>query len=121
MTTTTEATKQFLSGSTNGRNIKVAATATAGTLLHTATSTALTKDLVSLQACNTDTTDRKLTLELGGTTSPDDLCEITIPAEAGWIDVLDRAPYAGGVVIRAFAATANVIVIRGEVDRLTEA
>lgn len=121
MTTTTEATRQLLSGATNGRNIKVAATATAGTLIHTATSTSGVKDCVRLFACNTDTTDRKLTLELGGTTAPDDLCEMTIPAEAGWVEVLPGLPYNGGVVIRAFAATANVIVISGDVDRLTEA
>lgn len=108
-------TKQLLSGSANGRNIKVAATGTPGTAIHVAHATA--KDRVRLEACNTDTTDRKLTLECGGVTSPDDLCEVTIPAESGWIPVFDGY-LTGGVTMAAFAATANVINIRGEVDRL---
>jgi hypothetical protein len=121
MTTTTEATKQLLSGSTNGRNIKVVQTATAGTLIHTATNTSGVKDRVTLYACNTSASAVKLTLELGGVSSPDDLCEVTIPSESGWVEVLPGISFNGGVVIRAFAASANVINITGEVDRLTEA
>lgn len=109
--------KVLLSGSTSGRNIKVAATSTPGTTLHTAHATAY--DEVYLFACNTDTTDRKLTIERGGTTSPDDLVEQTIPAEAGWIPVEIGAPLTGSVVVKAFAATANVIVISGWVNRIT--
>ena len=41
-----------LSGSTNGRGIKIAATATAGTLVHTATSSATDCDVVTLYAYN---------------------------------------------------------------------
>lgn len=119
---TTEATKQVLSGGANGRNIKVAAVATPGTLIHTATAVANTKDCVRLFACNTSGTDRELTLELGGVTSPDDTVPVTIPAKAGWVEVLPGLPYNGGVVLRAFcAAAANVILISGEVDRLLEA
>src|SRR5687767_6235023 len=101
--------KQFLSGSTNGRNIKVAATATAGTLIHTADSTA--KDEIWAWATNTSTSDVKLTQEWGGVTSPDDLIEVTIPAEAGDYPIVRGLPLSGGVVFRAFAASANVINI----------
>ena len=79
-------TKEIFSGSTNGRNIKVVATATAGTLIHTANSTA--KDEIWLYACNTDTIARKLTIEFGGATSPDDLIEVTIAPEAGLVLVI---------------------------------
>ena len=75
--------KITLSGSTDGRAIKVAATATAGTTIHTASSTTTTYDEVWLYAQNTDTTDRKLTIEWGGTTAPDDLIEFTVKAENG--------------------------------------
>lgn len=110
----------LLSGSTNGRNIKVAATATPGTLIHTAHATAL--DHVILEAINTSATARVLTIERGGVTDPDDLCEITIPAEgAGWIQIdTGEAPLTGSVVVRAFcAAAANVINVKGGVRRVT--
>lgn len=121
MTTTTEASKQLLSGSTNGRGIKVAATATAGTLLHTATSTSGQKDQVSLWAVNSSAASVKLTLEAGGVSAPDDQIEVSIPPESGLVEVLPGVSFNGGVVIRAFAASANVISIFGDVNRLTEA
>jgi hypothetical protein len=110
-------TKTLLSGATDGRNIKVAATATAGTTIHTAHATS--KDEIWLWATNSDTTDRKLTIEFGGTTSPDDLIEVTIPAEDGAYLVIPGWVVTNSVVVRAFAATANVIVINGYVNRIS--
>lgn len=109
-------TKQLLSGSTNGRPIKVDQTATAGTLLHTATSA---KDELWLWAVNTDTSSHKLTLELGGTTAPDDLIEVSIDAEGGLVLVCPGLIVTGSVVVRAFAAAANVVNIVGYVNRIT--
>src|SRR3990167_9571273 len=103
--------KQRLSGGTNGRNIKVVATSTTGTTIHTAHATS--QDEVWIYACNTDSTDRKLTIEFGGQTSPDDLVEVTIPAEGGVVTVIPGWILTGSVVVTAFAATANVIVING--------
>jgi hypothetical protein len=108
--------KLTLSGSTNGRNIKVVATATLGTTIHTAHATSL--DEITLYACNTDTTDRKLTIEFGGVTSPDDLMEMTIPAESGWINVVPALIVTGSVVVTAFCAAANVVMINGYVNRI---
>lgn len=113
-------TKVLLSGSTNGRNIKITQTATAGDLLHTATSAADTFDEVWLSAMNTSGADVLLTLELGGVTSPDDLLEVTIPGEDGAYQILNGQVYNGGVVIRAFAASANVINITGYVNRIDQ-
>ena len=60
--------KQLLSGTAaNGRNVKVAATATAGTLIHTAVAGASDLDEVWLYACNTGAADVKLTIEYDGT------------------------------------------------------
>lgn len=112
-------TPVLLSGSTSGRPIKVVATSTPGTLIHTAVSGATSFDEVSLWCQNTDSTDRKLTIELGGVTSPDDLIEITVPLESGLLLVLDAARLNGGVAIRAFGATANVLTIVGTVNRMT--
>lgn len=115
--------KQLLSGSTDGRAIKVAATASAGTTIHTGSSTATTIDEVWLWAQNTDTTARKLTIEWGGTTAPDDLIELTVGAESGLVLVapglLIKGNASAALVVRAFAATANVITIHGYVNRIT--
>ena len=111
--------KQLLSGGTNGKNVKVVATATAGTTIHTAVSGTSDMDEIWLYACNTDSTDRKLTLEFGGTTSPDDLVEVTIGAEAGWVLVCPGMLLQNSLVVKAFAAAANVVVINGYVNRIT--
>ena len=114
--------KIALSGSTDGKLIKVAQTATAGTTIHTGSTTATTYDEVWLYAVNSDTTNRKLTIEWGGTASPDDLIELTITAESGLVLVVPGLVLKGNataLVVRAFAATANVISIGGYVNRIT--
>ena len=111
--------KQLLSGSTNGKNIKVVATATAGTTVHTAVAGTSDMDEVWLYACNTDSADRKLTIEYGGATSPDELTEVTITAEAGWVLVCPGLLLQNGLIVKAFAAAANVVNINGFVNRIT--
>lgn len=106
-----------LSGGTTGKNIKVVATATAGTLIHTAHATSI--DEIWLWCVNSDTTDRKLTIEFGGVAAPDDLIEITIPAEDGLYLVVPGLTLTNSLVVRAFAATANVLSVNGYVNRIT--
>jgi hypothetical protein len=110
-------TKVQLSGATTGKNIKVVATATAGTTIHTAHATSI--DEIWLWCVNSDTTDRKLTIEFGGVASPDDLIEVTVPAEDGLYLVVPGLTLTNSLVVRAFAATANVLVINGFVNRIT--
>jgi hypothetical protein len=115
-------TKTKLSASTDGRAIKVAATATAGTTIHTGSATATTYDEVWLYAQNTDTSAVKLTIEWGGTTAPDDLIEVTVQPEAGLVSIAPGLLIKGNatpLVVRAFAATANVITIHGFVNQIT--
>lgn len=115
-------TKVKLSGSTDGRAIKVAATATPGTTLHTGSSTATTYDEVWLYAQNTSASAVKLTVEWGGTTSPDDLIEVTIQPEAGLVAIAPGLLIKGNatpLVIKAFAGTADVITIHGFVNQIT--
>lgn len=107
-----------LSGSTDGRGIKVAATATAGTTIHTAVSGTTDYDEIWLYAQNSDTSNIKLTIEFGGTTSPDDTIEVTIPAESGLILVIPGLVLHNGSVVRAFAGSANLIVMHGFVNRI---
>ena len=106
-----------LSGSTDFRGVKVAATATPGTSLHVAGAVTGDNnlDVVNLEAVNTDTVARKLTIEWGGTTAPDDLTEITLPPESGRIPVVDSGRIRNGLTIRAFAETANVVIVFGHV------
>ena len=111
--------KQLLSGGTTGKNIKVVATSSAGTTIHTAVSGTSNMDEVWLYACNTDSTDRKLTIEYGGTSSPDDLTEVTIAAEAGWVLVCPGLLLQNSLVVKAFAAAANVVIVNGYVNRIT--
>lgn len=114
--------KQILSGSTDGKAIKVAATATAGTTIHTGSSTATTLDEVWVYAVNTSASDVKLTIEWGGTTSPDDHIEYTVKAENGLYLIIPGLILKGNatpLVVRAFAATANVITLSGYVNRIT--
>lgn len=110
-------TALIASGSSDGRMVKVAATSTPGTTLHTTHATDL--DEVFIWAVNSDTTDRKLTIELGGTGAPDDLIEVTIPAESGLALVVPGIRLTGGVVVKAFAAAANVILCAVNVNRIT--
>lgn len=113
--------KLVLSGSTDGKAIKVAATGTPGTTIHTGSTVAATIDEVWLYATNTDTSARKLTVEWGGTASPDDLIEVTIPAESGLTLVAPGLLIKGNasaLVVRAFAASANVVMIHGYVNRI---
>jgi hypothetical protein len=111
--------KQLLSGSTNGRGILVAATATAGTLIHTAIAGTSSEDEIWLYAHNTSAIAVKLTLEWGGATAPDDHIEINIGAEGtGLILVAPGILLQNGLVVRAFAGTADVINIFGYVNRI---
>lgn len=112
----------ILSGAgAGGRNIKVVATATPGTVIHTAVSGFTQIDEIWLWATNTDTTPRKLTIEWGGSTSPDDLIEETIPAESGLVLVVPGLRLNNGLGIKAFCATANVVMIAGHVNRINVA
>ena len=111
--------RRKLSGSTDGRGIKLAASTTPGTLVHTALSSVAANewDEVFIQAVNTSDTAVKLTVEWGGTSSPDDHIEVTIPAENGFTEVIPGHVLQNGALVRAFAAQADVIVLHGYVNR----
>lgn len=109
--------KVQLSGGTSGKNIKVAATSTPGTLVHTASSSAI--DEIWLWAVNTDTADRTLTIEFGGTTSPDDTIILTIPFKTGLVLVIPGLTLGGGLIVRAFASSGNVVDVNGFINRIT--
>lgn len=112
-------TKTLLSGSTNGQPILVSASASVGTLIHTAVSGTSALDEIWMYAQNTDITGRKLTIEYGGTTSPNNLFEITINGESGLVLIVPGLLLNNSLIVRAFAATPNVINISGYVNRIS--
>lgn len=109
-----------LSGSTNGRGILVAATATPGTVIHQAVAdnTGNVWDEVWLWATNTHTVDVNLTLELGGTVTAD-LDYLSIPFRKGKVLICAGEIFNNGVTLAAFAVTTNVVSIHGFINRIT--
>lgn len=107
-------TKELLSASTDGLGVTVVATATLGTIIHTADAAA--KDEIWLWAYNSHTAPVVLSVEWGGATLPR---KITIPADDGLYVVIPGLVLTNSKIARAFAATASVIVIDGYVNRIT--
>lgn len=110
---------QKLSGSTDGKGIKVTGTNSAGAVtVHTAHATDF--DLVTLWAVNQDADGetRTLTLEWGGATDPDNLITVSVPAKAGPVFICDRLLLTNSLVIEAFADEANDVQIYGLVTRI---
>jgi len=114
--------KRKLSGSTDGMAIKVAATATPGTTIHTAVAgtTAGTYDEIWLWAFNSHTADVLLTIEYGGATDPDNIIEVSIPPQSGLVPVIPGLILQNSKVVKAFAASTNVITIIGYVNSITD-
>lgn len=110
-------TKQKLSGGTDGKQIKVAATATPGTTIHTAHATDL--DEIWLWCVNSSASGVKLTIEWGEATAPDGNIEVTIPPESGLVLVIPGLLLTNSLVVKAFAGTTNVLLINGFVNRIT--
>ena len=115
-------TKNKLSGSTDGKAIKVTGTDSAGAVtVHTAVAgtTAGVFDEIWLYANNTSASAVKLTVEWGTATAADGNIELTIAAEAGLVLVVPGLILQNAMVVEAFAATADVILLTGFVNAIT--
>lgn len=111
--------KTKLSGSTDGKQIKVVATSTPGTTIHTGVSGTTDYDEVWIYVTNNHSVALNLTIEWGGTTSPDDLIQMSIPALTGLYLLIPGLVIQNGGIIRAFAGSANLISVSGWVNRIT--
>jgi hypothetical protein len=113
-------TRLLLSGSTGGRVIPVAATATPGTAIHAAVAGSAAFDEIYLWASNTSASAVPLTLEWGGVTDPGDhmVKSYSIPANSAPIPIATGQVLNGGLLVKAFAGTGNVINISGYVNRI---
>lgn len=110
----------LLSGSTSGKPIPVAATATAGTLIHTSVSGASGFDELYVWVSNITGSTATLTLEDGGVTDPGDhaVKALAIPSNSPPIPILTGQVLNGGLVLRAFSGTASALNITGYVNRI---
>ena len=111
----------LLSGSTNGRNIPVAATATPGTTIHTAVSGTASFDEVYAWAANVTGAPVTLTVQWGGTTDPGDhlVKSYTIPAYSPPVPIVTGQVLNNGLLFRAFCSVASAINISGFVNRIS--
>lgn len=114
-------THEILSGSTNGLGVKITATATAGTTIHTAIAGTTSRDEVWLWAVNNDADgeERTLTVEFGGATSPDNIFTVRVPKGVGGVPIVPGWPLRNGLTVAAFADEANDVQVYGHVNRVT--
>lgn len=108
-----------LSGSTHGRGIKIAATTSAGDTIHTATSSTSDCDVITLYAYNSSASAVNLTIQWGGTTSPDDDIKLSIPATSGLTLVVPDLVLRNSLIVKAYAGTTNVVTVTGFANRVT--
>jgi hypothetical protein len=110
--------KLALSGSINGKQIKIGGTTSPGTLIHTAVESLLDYDEIYLYVTNNHSAAENLTLEWGGSSSEDQI-KMAIPAQTGLYLIVPGLVIQNGLTIRAFAGSANVLSISGWVNRIT--
>ena len=118
-------TKVLLSGSTQGKAIKVAATTSgsAGTTIHATGTSASVIDEVWLYAYNSSASSVTLTIQYGGVTAVDNEIKLPIPPTSGLTLVIAGLILTGtgaaANTIAAYAATTNVITVSGYVNRIS--
>ena len=115
--------KQLLSGSTQGKAIKVAATASTGTTIHATGTSSSIIDEVWLYAYNSSTGPVTLTIQYGGTTAVDNDIKIDVPPTSGLTLIVPGLILTGtgsaANTVYAYAGTTNVITITGYVNRIS--
>jgi len=116
-------TKVLLSGSTQGKAIKVVQTASTGTTIHATGTSSSIIDEVWLYAYNSSASPVVLTIQFGGTTAVDDDIKLSIPATSGLTLVVAGLILTGtgsaANTVYAYAGTANVVTVSGYVNRIS--
>jgi hypothetical protein len=113
-------TKAHLSGAADGLAVKVADTASTGTIIHTAVSgtTAGSFSEIFLWATNTSSAAVQLTIEWGTTTAADGNIIVTVPPKEGLMAVVPGLILHNSKIVTAFAGTADVILLAGYVNEI---
>lgn len=118
-------TKTLLSGSSQGKAIKISATTSGsnGTTIHATGTSSSIIDEVWLYAYNSSSAAVVLTVQWGGITAVDNEYKITIPATAGLTLVVPGLILTGdgttATTTRAYAGTTNVVTVSGYVNRIS--
>ena len=107
-----------LSGTSNGLQNKITATASTGDTIHTAHASAL--DEIWLWAVNSSATDRELTIQWGETGAPDGNIRYTVPSKDGLHLIVPGILLTNSLLVTGFvAAESDVIMVTGYVNRIT--
>ena len=118
-------TKVLLSGSTQGKAIKIAATTSGsnGTTLHATGTSSSVIDELWLYAYNSSSSAVVLTIQWGGITAVDNEYKLSIPPTTGLTLVVPGLILTGdgttASTTRAYAGTTNVITVSGYVNRIS--
>ena len=108
---------RILSGSVQGKAIKVTASGSPGVDVHQGVVGTTDIDQVWVYVENRDTSDRVCTLEWGGTAA-DDRIEVTVEAGAGLKLVAPGIPIQNELVVKCFGSAPNVLYAFGYVHRI---
>jgi hypothetical protein len=118
-------TKVLLSGSTQGKSIKIAATTSGsnGTTLHATGTSSSVIDEIWLYAYNSSSSAVVLTIQWGAITAVDNEYKLSIPPTSGLTLVVPGLILTGdgttATTTRAYAGTTNVITVSGYVNRIS--
>ena len=110
--------KQLLSGSVNGKGIKITGTTPSGTTIHTSITGTTSFDEIWLYATNTYASPVILTIEWGSPTAPDDNIIQTLQLQNGLVLIISGLLLNNALIVKAYASVANVVVIHGYVNRI---
>ena len=114
-------TKQKLSGSTDGKGIKITSnTGGSGDTIHTAVTGTTDYDEVWIYAYNSSASSVNVTIEFGGTTSPDNVITQAVPAQSGLYLLVPGLPLHNASVVSAYASVVNVVTVYGFVNRIDQ-
>lgn len=116
------AVKRKFSGSTDGKPVKIVATSTPGTALHTAVAGIIagTFDEIWLWAFNSYASPVLLTVEFGGATVPDQNISVALTSLSGLVPIVPGLILQNGATVKAFAGIANVVTVSGFVNSTTD-
>jgi hypothetical protein len=118
-----------LSGSTDFRPVKIAATSGAGTLVHTAQSSTTLSDFVTIEINNSDTVARPYIVQWGGTSAPDDNAFEGVILAGSNETICIKKPIRNALVVRvksetltwidgvSYTGATNILLVSGSVQR----
>ena len=113
-------TPVLLSGSTNGKPIKVVSTPTgAADTVHTAVAGTSSIDFIDVYVTNDSASAVDVSLGWGGVGVDETLGPIEIAADAGPVKIADTFPLQNGLIVKVWAGSANVLFVTGRVTRYT--